>query len=323
MIRDALTSSGLRLASALGGRPALIVVTYHRVLDVPDPMISEPDVSAFRAQLTFLARHMCVLPLHEALTRLASGALPRRAMSITLDDGYANNYSCALPVLRSLGLPATVFVATGYLDGGCMWNDIVIEAFRLCRKPSLDLRGLAPGTELGRYELSTVAQRRAGKAAVVDALKYLSLAERGVLARRIAELAEVEVPTDIMLTSDEVRGLKRAGIEIGGHTVNHPILATISPDEARREISDGAAQLQAITGERPEIFAYPNGRSGLDFRPEHAAMVRDAGFTYALTTDWGVGRQGTDPYMLPRIALWQRTPARMTARIMSLYARAG
>jgi peptidoglycan/xylan/chitin deacetylase (PgdA/CDA1 family) len=286
-------------------------------------MISEPDVSAFRAQLTFLARNMCILPLNEALKRLASGALPGRAMSITFDDGYANNYSCALPVLRSLGVPATVFVATGYLDGGCMWNDMVIEVFRLCRKPSLDLRTLAPGTSLGHYELRTVAQRRAGKVAVVDALKYLSLAERAALARRIAELAEVEVPSNIMLTSDEVRGLKRAGVEIGAHTVNHPILSSISPDEARREISDGAAQLEAITGERPEVFAYPNGRSGLDFRPEHAAMVRDAGFTYALTTDQGIGRQGTDPYMLPRIALWQRTPARMTARIMSLYAMAG
>lgn len=283
-------------------------------------MLSEPDIGAFRAQLTFLARHMRILPLREALGYLASGSLPRRAVSITFDDGYANNYSCALPVLRALGVPATVFVATGYLDGGCMWNDAVIEAFRRCQKSSLDLTSLNAGVSLGHYDLGSIEKRRAGKAAVVDALKYLSFPERTALVRQIAMLAEIELPGNLMLTSDEVRGLRREGIDIGGHTVNHPILSRVSPDTAWREINDGAAQLEAITGERPTLFAYPNGRSGRDFGPEHAAMVREAGYTHALTTDSGVGRPGSDPYALPRIALWQRSTTRLAMSLMSLYA---
>jgi len=322
MLREALITSGLRLAAAVAGQPGLVILTYHRVLDVPDPMVSEPDVSAFRAQLTYLARHMRILPLREALALMASRSLPAGAVSITFDDGYANNFSCALPVLESLGVPATVFVATGYLDGGCMWNDGVIETFRLCRKQSLDLRGLDAGVNLGRYELGSLDDRRAGKFAVIEALKYRAFPERAELVKRIAEIAEVQLPTNLMLTSNEVRDLRRAGIEIGGHTVNHPILSRIGPDEARREIAAGAAQLEAITGERPKVFAYPNGRSGRDFGPEHAAMVRDAGFTHALTTDPGIGQRGTDPYALPRIALWQRTPMRMTTSLMSVYARA-
>lgn len=312
-------SSGLRLAGAAGGKGGLVIATYHRVLDAPDPMLSEPDVIAFRAQVEFLARHMRILPLREALSRLASGTLPQRAMSITFDDGYANNYSCALPVLRSLGVPGTVFVATGYLDGGCMWNDAVIEAFRLCRKPSLDLGSLDATNSLGCYQLDGLEQRRAGKAAVVDALKYLSLPARTALVKQIAQEAEVPLPGNIMLTSDELRSLHREGVEIGGHTVNHPILSRVAPDVAWREINDGAAHLEAITGQRPTLFAYPNGRAGRDFGPEHAAMVRDAGFTHALTTDSGIGRRGSDPYALPRIALWQRSSARLTASLMSLY----
>jgi peptidoglycan/xylan/chitin deacetylase (PgdA/CDA1 family) len=312
-------SSGLRLAAAAGGRASLVVVTYHRVLDAPDPMLSEPDIGAFRDQLTFLARHMRILPLRDALGLLASGSLPRRAVSITFDDGYANNYSCALPVLRSMGVPATVFVATGYLDGGCMWNDAVIEAFRRCRKPSLDLTSLDGGVSLGRYDLGSLEQRRAGKAAVVEALKYLSFPARTALVRQIAKLAEIELPGNLMLTSDEVRGLRREGVEIGGHTVNHPILSRVPPATAWREISEGAAQLEAITGERPALFAYPNGRSGRDFGPEHAAMVRDAGFTHALTTDAGIARPGSDPFALPRIALWQRSTPRLAMSLMSLY----
>ncbi|MEQ1800525.1 MAG: polysaccharide deacetylase family protein [Gammaproteobacteria bacterium] len=321
MVISALVDSGLRLSTSIRRGTGLVVVTYHRVLEAPDPMLSEPDVKAFRAQVTFLARHLRVLPLREALQRLASGSLPDRAVSITFDDGYANNYSCALPVLRSLGMPATVFVATGYLNGGCMWNDAVIETFRRCRKPVLDLGSLGPAGGLGRYELGSPEQRRAGKATVVEALKYLPLPERTALARSIAEIAEVTLPVDLMLTSDEVRGFRREGFEIGGHTVNHPILARVTHDEARREICDGADQLEAITGERPQLFAYPNGRPGLDFGPEHAAMVKDAGFSHALTTKPGIGRPDSDPYALPRIALWARTAARLTTSFMSLYAR--
>jgi hypothetical protein len=194
MFRDALMRSGLRLATAAQGKGGLVIATYHRVLDAPDPMLTEPDVIAFRAQLAFLARHMRILPLGEALSRLASGTLPRLAMSITFDDGYANNYTCALPVLRSLGVPASVFVATGYLNGGCMWNDAVIEAFRMCRKPSLDLSSLDATTSLGCYELSSLERRRAGKAAVVDALKYLPFAARTALVKQIAQEAEITLP---------------------------------------------------------------------------------------------------------------------------------
>lgn len=322
MVLAPLMSSGLRLAAALSGTPGLVVLTYHRVLAAPDPLLpSEPDTTTFRTQLAFLARHLRVLPLSEALQRLQAASLPQCAVSITFDDGYANNYTCALPVLRSLGLPATVFVATGYLNGGCMWNDGVIETFRRCRKPQLDLRPLGLEPDLGQHMLASDDQRRAGMTAVINALKYRPLAERTAVVNQMARLAEVRLPEDLMLTSDELRDLHRKGIEIGGHTVNHPILARIEPEEARREITAGAAQLAAITGEQPRLFAYPNGRPGTDFGPEHAEMVRDAGFTHALTTESGLGRRSTDPYRLPRIALWSRSAPRLAASLMSFYVR--
>lgn len=323
MLPSPLVDAGLRLAAGLAGglagAPSLIIVTYHRVLPEPDPLLpSEPDTRPFRIQVSFLARHLRVFALREALQRLRDGTLPRRAVCITFDDGYANNLHCALPVLQSLGLPATVFVATGYLNGGCMWNDGVIETFRRTRERVLDLTGLG----LGRYELTNAANRRAGIADVLGQLKYRPLAERTATVAAMARLADVQLPHDLMLTSAELRSLHDQGVEIGGHTVNHPILARVSPDEARREIGDGAAQLAAITGTRPQVFAYPNGRPGTDFGPEHGQMVKDAGFTHALTTEWGLGRQQTDPYRVPRVTLWSRTVPRLTANLMSLYAKA-
>lgn len=278
---------------------------------------SEPDVRLFRHQLEFLVRHLRVFSLPDALQQLREGSLPRRAVCITFDDGYANNLHCALPVLRSLGVPATVFIATGYLNGGCMWNDAVIETFRRTRARVLDLTELG----LGRFDLADAERRRSGIGQLLNQLKYRPLAERSAAVADIARRAAVELPGDLMLRSSDVRSLHAQGIEIGGHTVNHPILARVSPEEARREISGGAAQLADIVGVRPRIFAYPNGRPGTDFGPEHEVMAREAGFTHALTTEWGVGNQRTDPYRIPRVTLWSRSTRKLAANFMSLYVR--
>lgn len=320
MSQFSLIRMGLRVTTWLSGKRGLLVITYHRVLQAPDELLpSEPDVALFRKQAGFLATHMNVLPLAEALHRLAAGTLPPLAVSITFDDGYANNLYQALPVLESLGLPATVFVATGYLDGGCMFNDVVIETIRRCERPQLDLDPLG----LGRHSLATAGERRAAIGFLLGQIKYLPMAERTALVNRMAELAGVELPTDLMLTSAEVAELHRRGVEIGGHTVNHPILAMSTPAEARDEIANGAARLEAITGTRPRLFAYPNGQPGKDFGPEHAGMVQDLGFSHALTTRSGLAGPDVDPYQIPRITLWSRTTPRLAANVLSLYARTG
>lgn len=318
MAQFSLIGTGMRAIARLSGRRGLLVATYHRVLPMHDPLLSsEPDVQLFRTQAQFLADHLSVLPLAEALQRLAAGTLPPLAVSITFDDGYANNLHQALPILESLGLPATVFVATGYLDGGCMFNDAVIETVRGCRSPQLDLSSLG----LGTYSMGSIEERRSAIAALLGQIKYRPMAERTELVQRMADMAGVELPRNLMLSSAEVGELQQRGIEIGGHTVNHPILARLAPDEARWEIAEGAARLEAITGTRPRLFAYPNGQPGKDFGPEHAAMVRDAGFSHALTTRVGLGRRETDPYQIPRVTLWSRTAPRLAANLLSLYAR--
>lgn len=316
MLPELLVNGGLGLAAGVAGTSRLAVVTYHRALCRPDPLLpGEPDAGRLRTQLGFLARHLRVFPLGEALERLAAGTLPRRAVCITFDDGYANNFHVALPLLQSLGVPATVFVASGYLNGGCLWNDGVIEAFRGASGPVLDLTALG----LGSYPLGTVADRRAGIREVQGRLKYRPPGERTARVKDMARLAEVQLPTDLMLNSAELRGLAAQGVEIGGHTVHHPILAGLSLGEARREIGDGAEQLAALTGTRPRFFAYPNGQPGRDFGPEHEALVREAGFTHALTTERGLSRPGTNPYRVPRVTLWSATRSRLAANLMGLY----
>src|SRR5690242_15121760 len=102
----------------------LSILVYHRVVAEPDPLVPEQVCAReFDLQLTVLGRWFTVLSLREAAARLRSGTLPMRSACVTFDDGYADNATIALPILRRRGVPATFFLATGFIDGGRMWND--------------------------------------------------------------------------------------------------------------------------------------------------------------------------------------------------------
>jgi len=118
-----------------------------------------------------------------------------------------------------------------------------------------------------------------------------------------------------MMSSEQVRSHFAAGMTIGGHTVTHPILARLAPEAARREIVDGRERLAEIIGDRIEVFAYPSGRPGRDYGPEHARMVRDCGFKAAVSTAWGVASTGADHLQLPRFTPWDRSRGRFGLRL--------
>lgn len=292
---------------ALASRGRLSILIFHRVLAERDALLpSEPTADAFDLLLSHLKARFTVLPLQDAVERLYGGTLPRAALAITFDDGYADNLSVAAPLLRKHGLPATLFVATGYLDGGIMWNDRVIAAFRSTSRPALDLDGLG----LGSFSTATIGDRRDGIERVLRALKYRPSAERERLARAVAEAGAIETPPDLMLTRDGVRALGRYGIDVGAHTLTHPILARTDSREAWREISEGKRELETIAGRSVSLFAYPNGRPGDDYGPEHVRMVREAGFAAAVSTAWGAADRASDRLQLPRFTPWTRQPLR-------------
>lgn len=311
-----LTDLGLRLARRAAGAQRLTILTYHRVLAEPDPLLpGEPDAARFRAQLEFLVRHCTVLPLPEAVERLAQRDVPPGAVAVTFDDGYANNCEVALPLLQTLGVPATVFVATGLLDGGLMFNDALLELVRRAPSADLDLRGEG----LGRLPLGTIPQRRATWAALVDAIKYRATDERLAFARRLAAAAGVTLPGNLMLTTAQLRALHAAGIDIGGHTCSHPILARLDAATASVEITASHAVLTRLLGTAPTSFAYPNGALGRDFGPEHMAMVRAAGYRLACATTRGCAAPGDDAFALPRTTLWGRDEHGLARNLTSIY----
>jgi len=291
---------GLRMGRQ--GSSALSILIYHRVLPAPDPLFPDiPDISRFTRQLRWIRDWFEVLPLGESIERLYTSSLPARALSITFDDGYADNATVALPALLAAELNATFFVASGFLDGGCMWNDAIIDAVRTCPMTSLDLRSMG----LREYSLTDTSERRAVIEAILNAIKHLDPVVRQEQVDWIVEHIGCRTARDLMMTSQQVKELRQAGMTIGGHTVNHPILAAIAPEEARREICECKEQLEAIIGERVSLFAYPNGQPRHDYTEVHVRQVREAGYDAAVTTAWGRSKVETDRYQLPRFTPWQ------------------
>ncbi len=300
-------------------RKRLSILIYHRVLARPDPLFpSEVDAARFDQQIGFLKQCFNIIPLSEAVRGLREGTLPSRAACITFDDGYADNAEIALPILRRHGVAATFFVATGFLNGGRMWNDTVIETIR--RAPhQLDLSSL----QLGQFTLDSQASRRQAISNLLDALKYLPLAARQQQVEAICRLAAVAPPDDLMMSSEQVRQLHRAGMDIGAHTVNHPIIARMDSAGAYAEIADGKAELEQIIGAPVRLFAYPNGKPGQDYQAEHVAMAQTLGFEAAVSTAWGAAKHGSDLFQLPRFTPWDRGQLRFSVRMMQNLAKNG
>lgn len=308
-----ITRYGLDLFSTFASA-RLSILMFHRVHARTDRIFpSEPDATRFERLMRFVAGSFRVMRLSDALACLAKGDLPSRSLVITFDDGYADNAEVALPILQRLGLKASFFISTGFLDGGRMWNDSVIECVRACNKPEIDLESFG----LGRFPMVSPGERRALIEMLLPKIKYLRMVEREAAIDALQQVCGVNnLPTNLMMREEQVRQLHRAGMDIGAHTVNHPILTTLTASEAEHEIVKGREQLQSIIDAPADMFAYPNGKPGRDYDYSHVSMVKNLGFRGAVSTAPGVSDSGDDLFQLPRFTPWGNSLLAWSTRLL-------
>lgn len=290
---------------------------YHRVADVAhDPWGLAVSPANFAAQLDLLRRRRTVLTMTEFVARALAGSLPRRAVAITFDDGYADNLEAASPILRDAGVPATLFLATGpTIEHGAYWFEELAElildagppadfAFALAggirrvafgpREALDDARGEWRGWEAPR------TPRERAFCALWDEIRVLDPAEQlAAIARIRAALGAAPARCARPMTPAEVREIAGAGaFTLGGHTRDHADLLALDDDAALAQIVDGKHEAEALTGARMTGFAYPFGRH--DDRV--ARLVERAGFDWACTTQHAhVRRGGARRFLLPRL----------------------
>jgi peptidoglycan/xylan/chitin deacetylase (PgdA/CDA1 family) len=277
------------------------ILIFHRILAQPDELNpDEWDRASFGNLLSFLKSNFNILTMSEYGKRMRYGDIPAKSLSITFDDGYADNYTEAYPLLKKYGLKATFFVTTGTLDGGRMWNDTIIEVLRrLDAERSDTLQHLLPKSS-GNY-----SSGRQLVLQVINKCKYLEPRVRQEVVDSLAQEVD-ELPRDLMMTSNQVATLHREGMEIGGHTHTHPILTSLSDDEAEHDILEGKRRLEQIIDAEVVSFAYPNGVYKKDYNRRHVEIVDKVGFDTAVTTNWGVADRTTSRLELPRFTPWSR-----------------
>ena len=287
-------------------RDLLAIVMFHGVEDEPlSPACWHVLGSAlYRRELEYVRKHFNVLPLEEALDRLAAGTLPPRAMAITFDDGTRNLGTHAVPVLRDLNLPAAMFLATGPMGSDeTLWPDRLWLAIARTTATEVDLSVLGLGTR----SLDGTVNRGAVYVAAVQQLKEVDDAHRIAALDEILTALGYRDGCDAgpfrMLSWDEAREIVSDGlVTLYPHTMTHPILARCSDDKVEREIADSCAALERETGRAPTIFAYPNGRLQ-DFDARAKDVLRGRGMRWALTTAAGFADRRCDPLALPRLAV--------------------
>lgn len=309
MILKALTA----LAAPSGRASRLSAFYFHRVLERPDPLLpSEPDARMFDQILGWIGAQFTVLDPLDACERLVSGTLPARPAVISFDDGYMDNHDVALPLLRKHRMQGVFFVATGFLEGGAMFNDRVIEAIRHAPSSSVALPTLAQSLP-DPLPLRSDIERRRAIGQILRAIKQLDPEVRN---QRVCELEAVLGRRHVqgtMMTPEQVRAVYAAGMRVGGHTRTHPILCATNDSQAEEEITGGLDDLASITGERPSLFAYPNGKRGADYDDRHVGMLERAGCAFAFSTRPGAAHRETPRLEIPRFTPWNRTAVRFGA----------
>jgi peptidoglycan/xylan/chitin deacetylase (PgdA/CDA1 family) len=262
---------------------------------------------AFEAQLAFLQRHHTVVPLADVVRALTSGApLPRRAAAITIDDGYRSVYRVAYPVLKRLGLPASVYLATAFVDGRqFLWTDRVEYAVNHARAGELRV---TVGTQAIELMLNGPESRRAADRTLRSRIKRLpqvSLDQAVDGVEHAAGCSVTGAASDLyepMLWSEAAEMQASGLITFGSHTHSHVILARCEASHTARELRQSKDIIEKRLGVPCEEFCYPNGRRG-DFNAATGALVRDAGFRSALTTVYGRNPRGSSPFELRRYNL--------------------
>ncbi len=305
------------------------VLAYHRVLPTLNEAAFDFDVELvsanrreFEWQMAYIARRMRPVSCAEVADALANDRpLPSRAVMVTFDDGFHDNHDVAFPVLRRLGVPATFFLSTRYINTECtFWFDWVVHA--LLTTPLTQIR-----LDTLKLTIPLEPQRAARRQ---EARKLLSALKRGTELHRLAVLEELRAVTGIAMSAekrlqsgamswDHARTMAAAGMEFGSHTVTHPILSKM--DDAaklRAELSDSKATIERETGRPVVALAYPVG--GPDaLNGSVVQATADAGYEFAFTYQTGANRLNENSrFQLKRLQVERYTSRNMFTAALEL-----
>jgi len=281
------------------------ILGYHKVSPEHHPYFPPLHPELFEQQMRFLKSCYNVMSLQELIARTSCRDVPEKAVAITFDDGYRDNYEYAFPILKKYQFPATIFVTTGAIGtGDLIWHDRVFDAFRFATVSRARLHD----TAVPELILHTAERRE-------QSLKFtLARAKTLYGETRTRFLHDIECKLcpkpaahsdQRMLDWNQVREMHHAGIEFGSHTVSHTILSQLPRPEIEKEVWHSKDELSKRLGTPISSFAYPNGTVA-DYNDEAKAVLRECGYSCAVTCHSGFNHASSDVFELRRGLPWQR-----------------
>jgi peptidoglycan/xylan/chitin deacetylase (PgdA/CDA1 family) len=280
-----------------------VILCYHRIGTGGIPYYSELPAREFEKQMRFLSAHYRILPLEKLLNEMGDSGVKTQAVALTFDDGYRGLYNEALPILTKYKIPATVYLTAGAIETGVpAWYDKIFLTMLVYPRDFLEIQLDIPR----RFALPSKQARLAAAVEIVSKLRRVPNAERR--ARCVELENQVALPADgladRMLNWTQVREMQRNGIEFGAHTMTHPALSRLEPQEAKRELRESKQLIEERLQTPVRDFAYPFGQPW-DCSAEVEQLIVRYGFRSAVTTSWGINRTGANPFALRRPQIGQ------------------
>jgi peptidoglycan/xylan/chitin deacetylase (PgdA/CDA1 family) len=336
-----LRSYGRRLRDALA--PGGLILSYHRIADAaPDPWGIAVSPKHFEEHLEVIRRFGQPGRLSWLTDRLKEGKSVKGIVAITFDDGYADTYRNAYPLLGKHDMPATVFVVSGAIDAerAFWWEELIALLLRPSCLPAvleLPIRGkthrieLADAVVYSETDLRRDMTRRIWHAkpgtrfhlchrlwTLFQQLTALEQAELLEHLREWASLSDTAPVRALTMSAQQIRRLASEGlIDIGGHTVTHARLPCHDENYQRGEIETDKATLEELSEKPVTSFAYPHG----DHCPQTMRLVQAAGYERACSGVWGRVRGKDNPFLLPRYEVSDCDGDQLARRFFPVFSR--
>jgi peptidoglycan/xylan/chitin deacetylase (PgdA/CDA1 family) len=306
----------------------LTVLCYHRILerhaDFPfDDDLVSASPAQFDRELAFVARNFRVINfrmLREHLER--EGRFPDRALIITFDDGYLDNYEIAYPLLRKHGLTAVMFVTAAFMGERRLfwWDRLACAAKTASKRAAAIDQPIRFSIDLDSFPSSQDAARH-----LIHTAKTLSEDAKELFIKRLAsalEAAFVVSDTGMTMSWDHLRDMAAGGIEIGAHSMTHPIFSNIDDGLLAREVAESKTLIERETGLEVIAFGSPGrGRipvaDKMRFEKTLEKLVAASGYSFSTMYQWGlVYERGFEPFRIARIGIERYdTPAVFRAKL--------
>jgi peptidoglycan/xylan/chitin deacetylase (PgdA/CDA1 family) len=288
---------------ALGriSQPKYLILCYHRVGTEGIPYYCTLAQAQFEMQMRHLRENFRVLSLGQMCDELENPKGSGQAVAVTFDDGYSDLYTHALPILRKYEIPATVYLTADCIETGeVAWYDRIFLALQLAPGAKLEI----PFREGVRIWLGSPQQRIEVGTQIVSMLRCTPAPERKAFCALLEE--QVNLPAEKlvgrMLSWQQVGEMRSAGIFFGSHTLSHPVLSQLAPEEVEKELLESKELLERRLGEPVRDLAFPFGRVE-DCGPIAYTAAGRCGYRSAVTTTWGFNTPRANMHSLRRVQL--------------------